>query len=670
MSPCEHLIFTVMLTVAIAAFLLSSLRLIRLIRLGQADSRLRGEFFKRLRTTFRDAFAQKRVVAEGFGYNHFLLFWGFMVLFIANAEFVVNGLFPAFSLRLLGPPLYPILTFVFDLMSAIVLVCVGLAFFRRSVLRPDYIDYKSGDALLILSLVAGLMLAFFGLHGAEIAIRHPAPPFSMPISQHLAAPLMTSLFPNSLPAAERIFWWIHALIFLGFLNYLPYSKHMHILTAIPNCFCRSFEPVATVPREEFAVGQVYGVPTVDRFTWKDLLDFTSCTECGRCNANCPATQTGKTLNPRFVIQDGKHNLIDNGKRLLAGGPAETLKPLTGESDDKTGTVGEESIWACTTCGACMTNCPVFIEHVPKIVKMRRHLVQNLAKFPLELRVFFEAVEQRSNPWGIIPGERAKWAKNLGVPVLAAGTPVEYLFYVGCAGSFDARNKKVTLAVVKALKAAGISFGILGAEEPCCGDSLRRLGNEFLFEKMAKQNVELFQRYGVGKILTYCPHCYTTLKNDYPQFGLESRVIHHSEFLDNLIKAGRLKISGSNGFGKIVFHDSCYLGRHNDLYDQPRRLILVATGENPVEMDRIRHKSFCCGAGGGRMWMEESPEHRLNLNRVREALARNPDTIAVSCPYCMTMFEDGLKDEKASRVQVADIAEILATRIGEPRADPF
>jgi Fe-S oxidoreductase len=662
MSPRETLIFAVVLAAALIFFLFSAFRLIRLIRLGQPDARLGGEFSKRLRTMFLYAFAQKRVVAEGFGYNHLLLFWGFMVLFLANAEFVIGGLFPAFSLRFLGPVLYPVLTFAFDVMSLVVLICVGLAFFRRLIIRPEHIDYKSADAFLVLSLVAGLMLAFFGMHGAEIALKTPAPPFLMPVSQHLAAPLAAVLFPHSLPAAERIFWWLHALIFLGFLNYLPHSKHLHILTAIPNCFCRSFEPVTTVSREAFTAGNVYGAPRVDRFSWKDLLDFTSCTECGRCNANCPATQSGKTLNPRFVIQDGKHNLLDNGKRLLSGQRGEALEPLIGESDEKVGTVGEESIWACTTCGACMANCPVFIEHVPKILKMRRHLVQNFARFPSELRVFFEAVEQRSNPWGIIPGDRAKWAKDLEIPVLSAGRPVEYLFYVGCAGAFDARSKKVTLAVVKALKAAGVSFGILGAEELCCGDSLRRLGNEFIFDKMARQNIELFKKYNVKKVLTYCPHCYTTLKNDYVQFGLDALVIHHSEFLNNLVKTGRLKVSGADGFGKIVFHDSCYLGRYNHLYDPPRELIHTAAGKNPAEMDRIRDKSFCCGAGGGRMWMEESPEHRLNLNRVREALTKTPDTIAVSCPYCLTMFEDGLKDEKAAKVQVADIAEILAARI--------
>ncbi len=665
MSQVERLIFAALLIAALVAFFLSVLRLIKLIRLGQPDGRLHGGFFRRLETMLLYAFAQKRVISETFGYNHFLLFWGFMVLFIANAEFVIQGLFPGFSLRLLGPVLYPILSFCFDFMSLIVLICIGVALFRRLVIRPAYIDYFSRDAFLILGLVAGLMIAFFGMHGAEIALKRAPQNLLMPVAQHLAAPWMASLFPRDLPAAGRFFWWFHAIIFLGFLNYLPYSKHLHILMAIPNCFCRSFERMATVPREEFAVGKSYGVPTVDKFTWKDLLDFTACTECGRCNANCPATLCGKTLNPRYVILDGKHNLFGNGKRLLHRQPGQVLDPLVGETDDRWGTIGEESIWACTTCGACMANCPVFIEHVPKILKMRRHLVQNLAKFPAELLVFFESIEQRSNPWGIIPGDRAKWAKDLNIPVLSSGASVEYLFYVGCAGAFDARNKKVTLAVVKALKSAGVSFGILGVEELCCGDSMRRLGNEFVFEKMARQNVDLLRKYNVRKILTYCPHCFTTFKNDYRQFGLDALVIHHSEFLNDLIRTGRLKLSGSDDFGRVVFHDSCYLGRYNNLFEQPRELIRTATGARPIEMDRVLHKSFCCGAGGGRMWMEESPEHRLNLNRVREALTKNPDTIAVSCPYCMTMFEDGLKDEKADRVQVADIAEILATQIDGP-----
>jgi Fe-S oxidoreductase len=665
MSATERVIFAVVLTIAVCIFLISVYRLIRLFALGRPDGRLKrglADLVHRVYSTVVYAFLQRRVVSVGFGINHFILFWGFMVLFLANAEFIVSGLFPSLSFTLLGP-VYPVLTAAFDIMSLIVLICVVVAVFRRVVVRPSHIDAISFDAFLILGLVAGLMIAFFGMHGAEFALGETHERFFMPVTERFVAPLMVSIFGGSLPVAGRVFWWLHAVIFLFFLNYLPYSKHMHILTAIPNVFCRSFERMASVGREEFAVGRVYGAPSIEEFTWKDLLDFTACTECGRCNLNCPATNSGKTLNPRHVIQDGKHNLLDNGKKIISGkGRDDGLSPLIGNDNETLGTVGQDALWACTTCGACMANCPEFIEHVPKIVKMRRHLVENEAEFPEELHVFFEAIEQRSNPWGIIPSDRAKWAKDIDVPLFSSGKRFEYLFFVGCAGAFDSRNKKVAVATATILKKAGVSFAILGTEENCCGDSLRRLGNEFVFEQMAAQNVELFNRYKVKKIVTYCPHCYTTLKNDYRQYGFEAEVIHHTELIDDLIRKGKLKVSAGDDLGRVVFHDSCYLGRYNDIYRQPRDIVSASTGKKPVEMDRIHAKSFCCGAGGGRMWMEESPEHRLNLNRVREALTKKPDTIAVACPYCMTMFEDGLKDEKADRVHVLDIAEIVAGKL--------
>ncbi len=541
-----------------------------------------------------------------------------------------------------------ILTFAFDLVSLVVLACVAAAFFRRLVIQPPHIESKSPEALLILGLVAGLMIAFFGLHGSEIALGALPRPYWMPFTEKVVAPLMASIFGDSLHGAGRFFWWIHALIFLGFLNYIPNSKHLHILMAIPNCYCRSFEPMATLAREAFSSNHAFGVSRVDQFTWKDLLDFTACTECGRCNENCPATQSGKTLNPRYIIHDGKVNLLTNGAKLLHGNRTDGLIPLIRKTDEAEGSVGEDALWACTTCGACMANCPVFIEHIPKIVQMRRHLVENLAQFPEELRAFFEAVEQRSNPWGINPQDRAKWAKGLEIPLLAMDESVEYLFYVGCAGAFDARNRKVVLALVQALQAAQVSFGILGQDEKCCGDSLRRLGNEFVFEKLAKENMELFKKYNVKKIITYCPHCYSTLKNDYRDYGLSAEVIHSSEFLAHLIRSGKLSLPKADGLGRVVFHDSCYLGRYNQIYEAPREVLARATGQRPIEMDRVLEKSFCCGGGGGRMWMEESAEHRLNINRIKEALTQKPDTIVVSCPYCMTMFEDGLKDQRPPR----------------------
>jgi Fe-S oxidoreductase len=307
----------------------------------------------------------------------------------------------------------------------------------------------------------------------------------------------------------------------------------------------------------------------------------------------------------------------------------------------------------------MAACPVLIEQMPKIVKMRRHLVQMKARFPEELLSLFENMEGRSNPWGIAPSDRTKWYSTMAVKTFAAHE-TEYLLYVGCAGSFDSRQKHVTVALATILDAAGVSWGILGKEEPCCGDSLRRLGNEFVFDRMAKQNVQLFKEKGITKVITQCPHCFTTLKNDYRQYGLELEVIHHAELLPQLIKSGRLKLNGQvTAMGKTLFHDSCYLGRHNDVYEAPREAIRLATGSAPAEFGRSGRESFCCGAGGGRMWQEETQGERINLNRVKEALEQRPDTICVSCPYCMTMLEDGLKDVQAAGVRVKDLAEVVA-----------
>ena len=306
----------------------------------------------------------------------------------------------------------------------------------------------------------------------------------------------------------------------------------------------------------------------------------------------------------------------------------------------------------------MAACPVFIEQMPKVVKMRRHLVQMEANFPEELLNLFENMEGRSNPWGIAPSDRAKWTEPMEVKPFEA-QKTEYLLYVGCAGSFDSRQKHVTVALATVLNAAGVSWGILGKEELCCGDSLRRLGNEFVFDRMAKMNVELFKERGITKVITQCPHCFSTLKNDYRQYGLELEVIHYSELINSLLIAGKLKLNRQvKELGKIVFHDSCYLGRHNDLYEAPRMVIAAATGVAPTEMERRGENSFCCGAGGGRMWMEEHEGSRINLNRVQEALGSKPDTICVSCPYCLTMFADGLKDLQAEQPEVRDIAELV------------
>jgi len=637
-------------------FAFSCYQRLRLVAVGTSEIRT-DRPIERLRGTLAFAFAQKRVVQRPYGINHFVLFWAFMVLVLANGEFLVAGLVPDLNLGLLPAPLYHALLLAFEIVSALALFSVILAAARRLFFPPDYLanDYASpggAEAFVILGFIATLMIAYFLLHAAEIALGQRAPAAYMPIASGLASAL-GPVSQGTLETIAAASWWAHALVLLAFMNLLPRSKHMHILTAIPNCFFRSLEKTGTVPRERFEKGERFGADSVDRLSWKDLLDSFTCTECGRCQDLCPARRTGKALNPRRVIHDIKVNLLENGASVRDG--RRESPPLIGEG--KEGATSEEALWDCTTCGACLGACPVLIEHTPKILKMRRHLVQMEARFPEELLNLFENMEQRSNPWGIAPSERAKWCGQLGDRSFDPET-CEYLFFVGCAGAFDTRNKHVTVALATLLDSAGVTWGILGKDEPCCGDSLRRLGNEYVFDRMARQNVELFREKKVRKIITQCPHCFSTLKNDYRQYGLEVEVIHHSRLIADLFADGR-KLPRQVELGKVLFHDSCYLGRHNDLYDAPRRVVQAATGRVPAEFIRNRENSFCCGAGGGRMWMEELTGSRINLDRVRQGLVGKPDTICVSCPYCLTMMEDGLKDEQAENVAVKDIAEVLA-----------
>ena len=655
--PHTPIVFAPLFAAALALFGLSCWRRFRLVALGGPDNRFDRPLV-RLGRMFSYAFAQARVVSRPFGINHLILFWAFIVLLIANGEFLLNGLFPELSFALLPPVLRNAAALVIDLVSAVALASILASFARRlffvhASMETRYVKARSRDALLILSFVSLLLLALFGIHGAQIAGGvEPAGAF-MPVAG-LVARAFTPLSAEALALMADALWWVHAVVLLLFLNYLPFGKHMHILTAIPNCYFQSLDRPNAQPREEFAQGKSYGAAGVQQLSWKDLFDSYTCTECGRCQEACPAWATEKPLNPRQVVHDIKINLLKNGPALRAGGAA--ALPLIGGGGE--GSVAEEALWSCTTCGACMEACPVFIQQMPKIIKMRRHLVEMEARFPDELLNLFEFMEQRNNPWGIAPSERTKWASQLSVKPFVAGQ-TEYLFYVGCAGATDSHGKLVAVAIARLLDAAGLSWGILGREEKCCGDSMRRLGNEYVFDRMARENVALLRGKGATKIITYCPHCYSTLANDYRQFGLEAEIIHHSVLLRDLLSERKLRLSRKiDTLGTIVFHDSCYMGRHNSVYDAPREAIRAATGRAAVEMPRSRANSFCCGAGGGRMRMEENSGTRINRARVRECLEQKPDTVCVICPYCTTMFEDGLKTEGAKSVRVKDIAEVL------------
>jgi Fe-S oxidoreductase len=666
-----NLLFLLIFIAAIYFFAVTVRKLYRILRLGQPEERF-DQLGRRLWSVITFVLGQKRVVREPSGWGHFFIFWGFIIITIGSLETFGVGFYHGFAYwKVLGKPFTAVLYLLQDLLCTGVIVALYYALHRRFVDQPERLRFRDQqaadlDASIIIGLILVLIVLLFGARATEYRLAQLEPghyfPQSAFISVILSVPFAWLSKPHLLEWYS-FFWWGHTLVILGFLVYIPFSKHLHLLGAIPNVFFRRFRPIGELTKmnlEDESV-ETYGVSKIEEFTWKQNLDLYACTECGRCSENCPANLTGKPLSPKETIHNLKKHLLAKGKLLLEQGEA---KAGQGEAPELSkALVGEvclnDEIWSCTTCGNCMEHCPVFIEHIQKYVDMRRYLVLMESNFPPEVQTVLRNWETNSNPWGLAFATRGDWAQGLPVKTLAEDTKVEYLFYVGCTGSFDERGKKVTYAMVKLLQQAGVSFGILGAEEKCCGETARRIGNEYLFQSMATELAETINGYGVKKIITTCPHGYNCLKNEYPQFGGSWEVYHHTEFLNRLLREGRLKPRRRLD-KRLTFHDSCYLGRYNGLYEAPREVLKSIPGLRLEEMERHHNKSFCCGAGGGRMWMEEKEGTLINVARVEEALAGQPDTICVCCPYCMTMFDDGLKDKEASdRVQVLDLAEIVA-----------
>jgi Fe-S oxidoreductase/nitrate reductase gamma subunit len=593
------------------------------------------------------------------GLGHSFMVWGFLCFVVYYLLFIVIASGFGISAAMENNAFYVVWCWVTDIIAPFIVIGVIWAIVRRYIGKPARLKGQlTWEAIFILITVLIHPITHVGKIATQIAAGHA------PAGLGLATPPISTAVSNlysgltSLDASHAFWFWSHWVFVLLVMAIIGYTRYLHVVAAIINDVLQP-KTKNMVERIDLKDKATFGVSRVDGFSRKQLLDVYACVVCGYCQENCPANLTDKPLNPRLIISDIKTNLMTNSPALLKKQPP--LLDLIGDGGE--GSISEDAIWACTSCGACMEVCPVYIEHVPKIVDMRRELVQVQAKFPEELLNLFENTEQRSNPWGIAPSDRAKWAANIDAQPFEEGK-TEYLFYVGCAGAFDSRERQVSLAIAKVLDAAGISWGILGRDEACCGDSLRRLGNEYVYDQLVRQNLATFKERGVKKIITECPHCYTTLKNDYRQYGAELDVIHHTELINRLMTEGRLKLNGNSGdLGNVVFHDSCYLGRHNGIYEEPRQALAVATGQPPIEMERHHNRAFCCGAGGGRMWMEESTGKRINIVRVEEALEKDPKTICVCCPYCMVMFEDGLKDKDADdRVQVLDLAEIVAARL--------
>ena len=592
------------------------------------------------------------------GAMHATIFWGFLILLPTIAEAMLAVIDPAWTLPYLGHAAW--FAFLQDLFAALVIVGVGVAFFIRKVQRPDrFRGSHMQEADRILLTILGIVTTLLLWNASRIALGYADHPDAAPVANALS-----SLFSGgrSTEVAERILVWSHLLLVLGFLTYLPKSKHLHIITAAPNVYLAKNAPSGyleplRIDLEGTEEDTRFGAAVATDLTRKQVLDLYSCTECGRCQEVCPAWSTGKPLSPKLLIMGLRDQVVAEAPAILsaASGGIVELQPLVPNA------VTDEVVWDCVTCGACVRECPVDIEHVDTIVDLRRNLVMAESRFPPEAGTMLRGVENSENPWGQPASARTEWTRGLdGIHVLEPGDPPpEVLFWVGCAGAFDERAKATTRSIARLLTAAGIDVAILGPRERCTGDPARRMGHEYLFQTLAEQNVETLNGAGVTKIVASCAHCFNTLANEYPDYGGGYEVVHHTELLAGLIRDGRLG-AAAPASGTVTYHDACYLGRHNGRYDAPRD-VLRSTGAGAVEMPRNRERSFCCGAGGARMWMEEGGDARINDTRFAEAESTGAETVAVACPYCFVMLDDAAK-AKGSEVRVADVATLLAESV--------
>ncbi len=640
------------------------------------------------------AFAQTRMFKDlRAGVMHFAIFWGFILLTIGTADISTGGLIQAVLRWPFGGAPWTAVAAMQNVVAVIVLVAIAYAHWRRLVTRPARLTF-SRDALVILGMIGGvvatelLAMAFEAARLGDLAGAF--------ISNALAVPLR-SLEPGLVDAGFAGFWWAHILLVAAFLCYLPSSKHLHIATSFFNVYFRKLEPRGQLPAMDLErEDQTFGTRTIADLGWKDLLDGFTCTECGRCQDACPAWNTGKPLNPKSMIMGIRHMTVEAEAGLplipLAqlrhrGGGDARLAPERLATPIVDDAIPYDAVWDCLTCGACVEACPVLIEHVDKIVGLRRNLVLEDARFPAELTAAFRNLEHAGNPWGQPRIARLDWTKGLPFVVPTAAElaasgklgEIEVLYWVGCAAAFDERNKKVARAVATCLAAAGVRFAVLGQEESCTGDPARRTGNEYVFQILATANIETLKRYGMERrtIVTACPHCFNTIGVEYGQLGGRFEVVHHSTYLRRLLVEGRLRVAPASGAGPdagrpVTLHDSCYLARYSDVTAEPREVLRSVPGLELREMDKRGRSTFCCGAGGGRMWMEETRGTRINAERTRQALATGATTVVTECPFCMTMLRDGLAEagDGGTDVNAADLAEVLAASLAPPEDLPL